>query len=59
MERLAVTPTEMAALTGCSVATIYRAIKRGEIEAVLVSGKKLIPARALTEKFGLPVEVAV
>lgn len=57
MERFALTPKEAAEMIGCSVTTIYRAIKRDEIPAVLVSGKKLIPASALVAKFGPSVEV--
>lgn len=57
MERLALTPTEAARLLGVSKSTVYRAIKRGEIATEIVSGKKLIPARSLVERFGEPVEM--
>lgn len=59
MERFALTPKEAAAMLGVHVTTVYRAIKAGEIPTEIVSNRKLIPARALVEKFGEPVPVKV
>lgn len=56
--RFALTPREAAEMMGVSLSTVYRAMAREEIPFELVSGKKMIPARALVERFGEPVEVA-
>lgn len=56
--RMALNPAEAAELLGVSLSTVYRAMKRGEIAFEVVSGKKLIPARSLVERFGEPIEVA-
>lgn len=56
--RLGLTPDETAELLGVSVRTIYRAMARNEIAYEVVSGRKIIVARALIEKFGEPIEVA-
>lgn len=56
--RLGLTPQEAADLLGVSIRTIYRAMARGEIETEVISGRKVIVARALVERFGEPIEVA-
>lgn len=58
MLRLGLTPQEAADLLGVSVRTIYRAMEREEIETDVISGRKIILARALVERFGEPIEVA-
>lgn len=57
MMRLGLTPQEAADLLGVSVRTIYRAMARDELETEIVSGRKVILARALVERFGEPIEV--
>lgn len=57
MMRLGLTPQEAADLLGVSVRTIYRAMARGEIETEIISGRKVIRAAALVERFGEPIEV--
>lgn len=58
MLRLGLSPEETAKLLGVSKSTVYRAMNRGEIAFEIVSGKKVIRARELVERFGEPVEVA-
>lgn len=58
MERFALTVKEAAAMLGVSPTSVYRAIKRKEIDVEIVSGVKVIPARSLVERFGEPVEVS-
>lgn len=57
--RFALSPQEAADMLGVSVSSIYRAIRRSEIPAEKVSGALRIPARALVERFGEPIEVEV
>jgi hypothetical protein len=57
MIRLGLTPAEAAALLGRSTASIYRAIKLGEIDHEVISGCIVIPAAPLIARFGEPVDV--
>ena len=50
-QRLGFRPAEFAALTGVTYVTVWRAIKRGEIEVVYHCGIKIIP-RAFAVKAG-------
>lgn len=56
--RHAFSPEEVAAMLGLSKSSIYRAINRGEIESVEVSGRKRVPAAWLVRTFGEAIEVA-
>ena len=51
-ERLTLTPQEAADVTGLSLATVYRAIARGELRAVKRCSRWLIPADVLREFCG-------
>ena len=45
--RAAYSVTEAAAQLGVSEVSIWRALKRGELEAVRFGGRRLIPARSI------------
>jgi excisionase family DNA binding protein len=45
--RAAYSVSETADLLGLCEASIYRALKRGEIESVMLGGRRLIPARSI------------
>jgi len=45
--RAAFSIQETADQLGLSVATVYRAIERGDLEAVKLGGRRLIPARCI------------
>jgi excisionase family DNA binding protein len=53
-ERLALTVDETAAALGLSRPTIWRMIRRGELQSVKVGGRRLIPVAALRALLGLP-----
>lgn len=48
---LGLKPKEAAALIGVSTTSVYRAMKRGEIPYVVLSGCKVIPRAALERMF--------
>ena len=50
--RRAYSPSEVAAMLGISNALMYRSIKHGEIAAVKVGGRVLIPSRAIADLLG-------
>lgn len=52
MQRLAYSVKEAAELTGLSKRTVTRQIQRGNLRAVRVSRRVVIPADALTEFLG-------
>lgn len=58
MTRLGYHPDEVAGMLGLSRASVYRAIKRGDIPAERVAGRLIVPAAALRAKFGEPIEDA-
>lgn len=45
--RAAYSITETAQMLGLCEASIYRALKRGEIASVTLGGRRLIPARSI------------
>ena len=45
--RAAFSVQETAALLGICPASVYRALKRGDLEAVMLGGRRLIPARCI------------
>jgi excisionase family DNA binding protein len=45
--RAAYSVQEVAEQLGVCQASVYRALKRGELEAVLLGGRRLIPARSI------------
>lgn len=55
--RFALTVDEAAHMLGVSPSTVYRSIKSGEVVAERIAGRLVIPARALSLRFGEPVEV--
>lgn len=58
MKRLGYKPVEVAELLGISESSVYRAIKRGELPCVVVSGRKIVPAAALEAMFDATPEEA-
>lgn len=46
-ERVAYSVRETAELLGLSEASLFRALRRGDIESVMLGGRRLIPARSL------------
>lgn len=46
-ERLAVSPEEAARLLGIGRTTLYRAIRRKEIRAIKIGGRRLVPVAEL------------
>jgi excisionase family DNA binding protein len=46
-QRAAYSVDETAELLGCCSASIYRALRRGDLESVMLGGRRLIPARSL------------
>lgn len=55
--RLALTPAEVADLLGLSLSSVYRAMGRNELAYEVVSGRKLIPAASLEDRFGKAVDI--
>jgi excisionase family DNA binding protein len=47
--RSAFSVQEVAEQLGVCQASIYRALKRGDLEAVMLGGRRLIPARSLNK----------
>ncbi|CAN5312049.1 hypothetical protein BH10PSE6_BH10PSE6_40670 [soil metagenome] len=45
--RAAYSVPETAELLGLSEASIFRALRRGDIESVMLGGRRLIPARSI------------
>ena len=45
--RMAYSVQETAEQLGICPASVYRALKRGELEAVTLGGRRLIPARSI------------
>jgi excisionase family DNA binding protein len=45
--RAAYSVQEVAEQLGICQASVYRAMKRGELEAVMLGGRRLIPARSI------------
>jgi excisionase family DNA binding protein len=45
--RAAYSVQEVAEQLGICQASVYRALKRGELEAVMLGGRRLIPARSI------------
>jgi excisionase family DNA binding protein len=48
-QRAAYSVDETAELLGCCSASIYRALRRGELESVMLGGRRLIPAHTITK----------
>jgi excisionase family DNA binding protein len=48
-QRAAFSVDETAELLGCCSASIYRALRRGDLESVMLGGRRLIPARSINK----------
>jgi excisionase family DNA binding protein len=49
LPRAAYSPDETAALLGCSRGFVYQLMKHGKLRSLKVSGRRLIPANAVSE----------
>jgi len=47
--RAAFSIAEVAEQLGVCQASVYRALKRGELDAVMLGGRRLIPARSINK----------
>lgn len=56
MTRFAYSVAEAAPMLGVSDDVLWKMIRRGDIEAVRLGRRVVIPARVLVETFGEPVE---
>lgn len=57
MNRLTLTVAEAAALLGISRRLVYDAINRGELRAISIGRRLVIPRVAIEEILGQPIEV--
>ena len=54
--RSAFSVQEVAEQLGVCQASVYRALKRGELEAVMLGGRRLIPARSIEKLLSAKAE---
>lgn len=57
MKRYCLTVKEAAAAMGISKWSVYRAVEKGDLRSERINGVILIPARALVERFGEPIDM--
>lgn len=56
LERLTYTVTEVAELLGISRTSAYECVRRGEIPAVMLGRRLVVPRHAIDALLGAPIE---